>query len=114
MHVCAANYGVPAFAGITPPQGFKFETFEQSKTKKADIVQSLKDSFAHMEAGLTNMSDADMDKPVDLFGMKTTARGAYLLLLSHAHEHLGQSIAYARSNNVAPPWSAAGHAPAPK
>jgi hypothetical protein len=29
-----------------------------------------------------------------------------MLLLSHAHEHLGQSIAYARSNGVAPPWTA--------
>jgi hypothetical protein len=33
-------------------------------------------------------------------------RGTYLLLLSHAHEHLGQSIAYARTNNVVPPWTA--------
>jgi len=38
--------------------------------------------------------------------MKTTKRGAFLLLLSHAHEHLGQAIAYARSNRVTPPWTA--------
>jgi hypothetical protein len=38
--------------------------------------------------------------------MKTTVRGGYLLLLSHAHEHLGQSIAYARSNGIVPPWTA--------
>jgi hypothetical protein len=25
--------------------------------------------------------------------------------VAHAHEHLGQSIAYARMNNVVPPWS---------
>ncbi len=50
--------------------------------------------------------DADLDKPVDLFGNKTTVRGGYLLLLSHAHEHLGQSIAYARSNGIVPPWTA--------
>ena len=28
-----------------------------------------------------------------------------LILLSHSHEHLGQLIAYARSNDVTPPWS---------
>jgi hypothetical protein len=28
----------------------------------------------------------------------------------HAHEHLGQSIAYARMNRVVPPWTAAAHA----
>ena len=106
LHVSAANYGVPSFIGIKPPEGFNFGTYEQSMTKKADIIKSLKDSFAHMEAAFKAMPDADMDKPADLFGMKTTYRGVYMLLLSHAHEHLGQSIAYARSNNVTPPWSA--------
>ena len=80
-------------------------------------MKSLKDSFAHMEGALKSMSDADMDTPAEFFGMKTTKRGAYLLLLSHAHEHLGQSIAYARSNQVTPPWSAekqAEEAKAPK
>jgi hypothetical protein len=26
-------------------------------------------------------------------------------IVSHGHEHLGQSIAYARTNGIAPPWS---------
>jgi hypothetical protein len=30
---------------------------------------------------------------------------ARMLLLEDQHEHLGQSIAYARSNGVVPPWS---------
>jgi len=114
MHVAAANYGVPALIGVAPPEGFKFQTFEHSLTKKADIVKTLKDSFAHMEAALKATSDADMDKPAEFFGMKTTVRGAYLLLLSHVHEHLGQSIAYARSNKVTPPWTAKEQAEAAK
>jgi len=105
MHVAAANYGLPSFIGVAAPAGFKFETYEQSLTKKADIVKALHDSFAHMEGALKATSDADMDKPAEFFGMKTTVRGAYFLLLSHAHEHLGQSIAYARMNKVTPPWS---------
>jgi uncharacterized damage-inducible protein DinB len=28
-------------------------------------------------------------------------------IVTHAHEHLGQSIAYARVNGVVPPWTAA-------
>jgi uncharacterized damage-inducible protein DinB len=28
-------------------------------------------------------------------------------IVTHAHEHLGQSIAYARMNGVVPPWTAA-------
>jgi hypothetical protein len=27
-------------------------------------------------------------------------------MANHMHEHLGQSIAYARVNGVVPPWSA--------
>jgi uncharacterized damage-inducible protein DinB len=106
LHVSAANYGVPSFIGIKPPAGFDFGTYEQSMTKKADIIKSLKDSFTHMEGALKSMSEDEMNQPAEFFGMKTTKRGAFFLLLSHAHEHLGQSIAYARSNNVTPPWSA--------
>ena len=106
MHVAAANYGIPTFIGVAAPQGFDFMSYEKSLTKKADIEKALKDSFAHMEKALTNATDADMEKPAEFFGLKTTVRGAYMLLLSHAHEHLGQSIAYARSNGIVPPWTA--------
>jgi uncharacterized damage-inducible protein DinB len=107
MHVTAANYGVPSFWGVAPPAGFKFDTFEKSLTKKADIQAALKASFAHMEKGFEAMSDADLEKSVEFFGMKSTVRGGYMLLLSHAHEHLGQSIAYARMNGIVPPWTIA-------
>lgn len=106
MHVAAANYGVPNFWGVAPPEGFKFATYEQSLTKKADIQKALKDSFAHMERAFLAMSDADLDKPAEFFGIKSTIRGGYVLLLSHVHEHLGQSIAYARVNGIVPPWTA--------
>ena len=106
MHVVTANYGVPNFWGVKPPEGFDFATHEKSLTKKADIQKALKESFAHMEQGFMATPDADFDKPAEFFGMKTTVRGGYLLLLSHCHEHLGQSIAYARSNGIVPPWTA--------
>ncbi len=106
LHVAGANFGVPSFFGVKPPEGFDMATYEKSLTKKDDIRKALKESFAHMEGAFMNLSDEDMEKPVDLFGNKTTVRGGYLLLLSHAHEHLGQSIAYARMNGVVPPWTA--------
>ena len=36
---------------------------------------------------------------------KNTTRGVWIVTATHLHEHLGQLIAYARSNNVTPPWS---------
>jgi hypothetical protein len=29
----------------------------------------------------------------------------WIAATTHLHEHLGQLIAYARSNNVTPPWT---------
>jgi uncharacterized damage-inducible protein DinB len=106
MHVAGANFGLPSFWGVKPPEGFDFRTYEKSLTKKADIQKALAASFDHVKAALTATSDADLDKPAEFFGMKTTVRGGYLLVVSHVHEHLGQSIAYARTNGIVPPWSA--------
>lgn len=106
MHVAGANFGLPFFTGVTPPEGFDFRTFEGSATKKADVVARLKESFDHIDRAYAGVTDADMDRPVDLFGSKTTVRGTYMLVLAHCHEHLGQAIAYARSNGVVPPWTA--------
>jgi len=53
------------------------------------------------------MSDASLEKPVDFFGNKMSTRSILMVLLSHMHEHLGQSIAYARTVGVVPPWTAA-------
>lgn len=105
MHVAAANYGLPTFWGVAAPEGFSFQTYEKSLTGKADIQKALADSFAHMKKSLESADDAALQKQIEFFGMKTSVRGGYLLLLSHAHEHLGQAIAYARSNGVVPPWS---------
>jgi uncharacterized damage-inducible protein DinB len=110
MHVATANLGIPSFFGVQPPAGFDFKTYEKSLTRKADIQKALKDSFAHVEQAWMDTPDSELDAQVELFGMKMTKRAAYLLILSHMHEHLGQSIAYARSCGVTPPWTAAQNA----
>jgi uncharacterized damage-inducible protein DinB len=112
MHVAAGNYFLATFAGVKPPEGINLEKYEDSLTKKADIQKALKDSFAHINKALVSLSDADLDKPAEFFGRKSTVRGVYLLLLSHGHEHLGQSIAHARGSGIVPPWTAAREAAA--
>jgi uncharacterized damage-inducible protein DinB len=106
LHVAAANFGIPSYWGTAPPEGFKFQGYETSMTKKADIQKALKDSFTHMMNALENASDEDLNKQAEVFGQTMTVRGGYMLILSHVHEHLGQSIAYARSNGIVPPWTA--------
>ena len=106
MHVATANFGLPSFIGTKPPEGFDFRTFENSTSAKAEVIKQMQASFAHARMAVKNLKDADMDKPVDLFGNKSTVRGTAMLLVTHNHEHLGQAIAYARSINVTPPWTA--------
>lgn len=112
MHVAAGNYFLANFAGAKPPEGINLEKYENSLTKKADIQKAMKDSFAHVEKALMSAADADLEKPVEFFGRKMTVRGMYMVILSHAHEHLGQSIAHARGSGLVPPWTAAQEAAA--
>ena len=66
-----------------------------------------------MEA-IRNRDDADLDKPARIFDHDGTIRDVELIVMSHAHEHLGQSIAYARMNGIVPPWTAREQAAAAK
>ena len=49
--------------------------------------------------------DADLTKMTRLYGRDVAQWAVLLQLVAHLNEHLGQSIAYARSNGVVPPWS---------
>lgn len=50
--------------------------------------------------------DADAQaRLVDFFGLEVPAGAAVTLMANDMHEHLGQLIAYARTNRVVPPWS---------
>jgi len=69
------------------------------------LQDALKTSYASLQKAITGLSDADLQAPVKLFGRDMTKQGALMLLINDQHEHLGQSIAYARSNGVVPPWS---------
>jgi len=74
-------------------------------TDPAALQAALTSSYAAVNKALTALSATDLNASVTLFGQNTTKQGAVLMLLMDQHEHLGQSIAYARSNSVVPPWS---------
>ena len=74
---------------------------------RAKVTEQLKAAFTHARSTMAGVSDADLDKPTKLMNMSFTYRSLLLLTVTHAHEHLGQLISYARANGVTPPWSAA-------
>ncbi len=74
-------------------------------TEPAKLQEALKTSYANLEKAINALTDSDLKTPVKLFGMDLTKQQAVMLLIGDQHEHLGQSIAYARVNGVVPPWS---------
>jgi uncharacterized damage-inducible protein DinB len=113
MHVVLANYYIPSFAGVKMPEGIDRE-MEKKVTEKAQVVEALKKSIAHLHSAIEATADSELDTKVKLFGRDMSKRAVYILVAGHLHEHLGQSIAYARSNGVTPPWSASEGEPAKK
>src|SRR5690349_1338100 len=69
------------------------------------LQEALKTSYANVQKAIERLSDADLKAPVELFGREMSKEDAVRFLFADQHEHLGQSIAYARSNGVVPPWS---------
>jgi hypothetical protein len=109
-HVAGDNYFVPALlgqpvegTGVTTESGIK--VYEDARGSKAEIVAELKRSFDVMR-GVMAASRTEPDKPVVLRGNTITQGDLWVRAIVHLHEHLGQSIAYARANKVVPPWSA--------
>jgi uncharacterized damage-inducible protein DinB len=74
-------------------------------TDPEKMQEALKASYVDLQKAIAGLSDNDLQAPVKLFGRDMTKQGALMLILEDQHEHLGQSIAYARSNGVVPPWS---------
>ncbi len=113
MHIVAANFGiVMGTLQTAPPESadpawYDFANAE-SISDKATIVQALGASFDYVAEVIEGTSDDRLQEAVNLFGGDSSVRGALLLVATHCHEHLGQSIAYARTNGVTPPWSAGG------
>ncbi len=102
MHMAGGNYTLVSFVGDHPMLDTR--SFERI-TEKPRIIEELRKSFDHLRDTIINTSDADLDKSIRMFGNDSTERAAFMMALNHLHEHLGQSVAYARMNGIVPPWS---------
>jgi hypothetical protein len=54
---------------------------------------------------LGGLSRAKINTPIRYYGESTLPRVATTYTLNDLHEHLGQLVAYARMNQLVPPWS---------
>ncbi len=109
VHVAASNYFILSYIGEPMPEelkkGSENENLEKTMTDKKKIISFLKQSFDDAQKFLASYTDTDYDTEVQLPFGKFTKGEVLMLAASHPHEHLGQSIAYARTNHITPPWS---------
>lgn len=100
MHIAGSNYFLASYLGTPAPA---IPDLEKSVTRKEEVIAELRRSFDHLRTAAAKTTD--LEKQVKLFNNNISHRGVMLTILTHIHEHLGQSIAYARTNGVTPPWS---------
>lgn len=106
LHVSQANYGIPNMMGVALPAGFDTKNFEKSTTDKTKVIAEMNKSFESAIAAVQAMSNADFNKPDKKLGPEANDGDVVYILVVHAHEMLGQAIAYARINGIVPPWTA--------
>jgi uncharacterized damage-inducible protein DinB len=68
-------------------------------------MEKVSESFETLKERVGMLTEEDLNREVEVFGMTMTIRNFMITMIGHTHEHLGQSIAYARTNHVTPPWS---------
>ena len=110
MHVASEYYAwSPRSFGATPspvitmtPEGF--QKFEASATKE-NVLKHLKEGYAYGRQAVEGVDPTSLMGTRKFFGRDATTVDVALGMSGDLHEHLGQLIAYARSNKVTPPWS---------
>lgn len=112
-HVAADNYFMPIALGTPAPAGtgisgtdYKTVSAYEAKTRtRADIIAEVEKSFAFLKQAMADTTDAKLEMSMKMFGRESAVRSTWVGTVTHLHEHLGQLIAYARSNKIVPPWS---------
>jgi uncharacterized damage-inducible protein DinB len=111
LHITSNNYMIPEPLGVGEvPAKYKAKDWEKSTTDKATIVAELRQSFDYAIAAITKVPATEIATSLPKLGPEANKGDVEYLLVTHMHEHLGQSIGYARSVGVTPPWTAAAEA----
>lgn len=116
LHVASDNYLLPAGVGVPIPASTGISasdfstlaTYEKRPLDRDEIIAEIDRSFTHLIAAMSATTPARLDETITFFGQEMTVRYLWVLTSLHLHEHLGQLIAYTRTNGVTPPWSRQG------
>jgi len=85
----------------TPDEMNKLRTLSD----KTQVIEHLNKAFAHAKKELEGLDAATLTGKRKVMGQDRSAAEVALFVGGDLHEHLGQLIAYARTNRIVPPWS---------
>jgi DinB family protein len=85
----------------TPDEMNKLRTLSD----KTQVIEHLNKGFAHAKKELEALDAATLTGKRKVMGQDRSAAEVALFVGGDLHEHLGQLIAYARTNRIVPPWS---------
>ena len=110
-HLAATNNILAAAAlGEEAPADAGDEAGPETVRTKAEILDYLKDSFAHLGRAVAAIGDARVPvrpSPISPLGANSVTRIALITeALVHSFDHYGQMVEYLRMNGLVPPASA--------
>src|ERR1700756_1653261 len=109
-HLAATNHILAAAAlGEEPPPDAGDEAGPESVRAKAEILNYLNESFAHLGKAIDAIGEKNAmvkSSPISPLPAKATTRlGLTVEALIHAFNHYGQMVEYLRMNGIVPPAS---------
>jgi uncharacterized damage-inducible protein DinB len=109
-HLAATNHILAAAAlGEDPPPDAGDETGPETVRTKAEILDYLTSSFAHLSKAADAIGDTTIPvrpSPISPLSATSVTRMALIIeSLVHTYDHYGQMVEYLRMNGVVPPAS---------
>ena len=99
----------PTAWGHEPAPGaaarFPAELERAAALSKADMLSELGTSFDYLVGVVGGMDRDERMSDSSYFGQDMPTHANIATAMADMHEHLGQLIAYARTNHIVPPWS---------
>ncbi len=95
-----------SFGGKPADLGSREEAAKlRTLSDKTQVIDHLNNGFAHAKKELEALDPASLTGKRKVMGQDRSAADVVLFIGGDLHEHLGQLIAYARTNHIVPPWS---------
>jgi hypothetical protein len=108
-HIAAEGNTETGMFGRPLPAGsladFDAEEARLNKLTDEQVIAIMDRAMQSLSATLAGLSRATINTPIKYYGQSTLPRVATTYTLNDLHEHLGQLVAYARMNQITPPWS---------